>query len=110
MAGKFLTDSVIYKSFLGENENYEPIYEDFNLDGVAVKEKIALSEEERDEARTAVYFLYHGSVCSKNGVEFPFPEVKIGDLVQIGERLFRVAEAVFHESRGRLSHIRLMLS
>ena len=44
-----------YRSYLGEDENYEAMYTKYNLDGAAVREVFAVDEEAVDKNSVTVY-------------------------------------------------------
>ena len=106
---KYLTDSVIYKKYSGDGEDYTSTYEKYELTRVMVREKYSFGEDEVGENDTAVYYFPEMSVCrNESGEVCSLPRPAMGDRCVIGDNELRVAGVGYYNG-GRLSHIRMNL-
>lgn len=104
-----------YRSYLGEDENYEAMYTKYNLDGAAVREVFAVDEEAVDKNSVTVYYFPERCRCTDSAGNYvSLPRPKGGDLCVLrpgyeDERVLRVAEVGYFTGSSDMTHIRLKL-
>ena len=111
----FFEGSLEYRSYIGEDEEYNAVYRTYNVDGAAVREIFSLDEDAVEGSAVTVYYFPDRSRCVDfDGSRTAFPRPKSGDLCvlragQDDERVMRVAEIGYFTGAGESSHIRLKL-
>lgn len=113
--GGFFEGSLEYRSYIGEDEDYNAIYRTYNIYGAMVREIFSLDEEAVEGSAVIVYYFPARSKCvGADGSCTTFPRPKSGDICvfrvgQDDERIMRVAEIGYFTGTGKSTHIRLKL-
>lgn len=111
----FLNGRIEYRSFLGEDEEFNAKYASFTLDDILVREIFAVDVEMEKNAGVTVYYFPGRSSCrNESGEICTMPRPKYGDLcvLRVGEEdesIVRVAEVGYYTGSGSVGHIRLKL-
>lgn len=111
----FFEGSLEYRSYVGEDEDYNAVYKKYTVEGAAVREIFALDEDAVEGGGVTVYYFPDRSRCiGSDGSRAAFPRPKSGDLCVLrseedDERIMRVAEIGYFTGAGKSAHIRLKL-
>ncbi len=111
----FCGESIEYRSYLGEDGDYNAVYAKYTLDGAAVREVFAVDEEAVDKSGVTVYYFPERCRCTdSDGNYVSLPRPKGGDMCVLrqgceNERVMRVAEVGYFTGSAEMTHIRLKL-
>ncbi|MBE6541065.1 MAG: hypothetical protein E7672_01295 [Ruminococcaceae bacterium] len=111
----FTVGNVEYRSYIGEDENYDAVYAKYRLENAAVRELFSVDEEATLIGDVTLYYFPERCRClDSSGKKVSFPRPKAGDICVLdageeAERSFRVAEVGYFTGSSELSHIRLKL-